>query len=135
MAIFHFPQFEHELFCWYFKRLNVFLAQYGYFVGKWEILGIVDEGVNSETRILLQFWDFQRLNVDDAWSLLVWVAWDSFEFEKACCVYRYSFPIHVHFMLDHTMLICGVICVILLPILLTHILIMLVMPILTRLYL
>jgi len=24
MAIFHFPQYKHELFCWYFKRLNVF---------------------------------------------------------------------------------------------------------------
>jgi len=61
-------------------------------VGKWEILGIVDEGVNSKTRILLQFWDFHRLNVDDAWSLLVRVVWDSFEFEKACYVYGYSFP-------------------------------------------
>ena len=26
MAIFHFPQYEHELFCWYFKGLNAFLA-------------------------------------------------------------------------------------------------------------
>ena len=91
MAIFHFPQYEHELFCWYLKRLNAFLAQCGYCVDKWEILGIVDEGVNSEIRILLQFWDFHGLNADDAWNLLVWVAWDSFEFEKACCVYRYSF--------------------------------------------
>jgi len=40
----------------------------------------------------LQFWDLHRLNIDDVWSLLVWVAWDSFEFEKDCCVYRYSFP-------------------------------------------
>jgi len=24
--------------------------------------------------------------------LLLWFAWDSFEFEKACCIYRYSFP-------------------------------------------
>jgi len=92
MAIFHFPQYEHELFCWYFKRLNVFLAQCEYYVGKWKILGIVDEGVNTETRILLQFWDFHGLTVDDAWNLLLWVAWDSFEFEKACSVYSYSFP-------------------------------------------
>jgi len=48
MAIFHFPQYEHELFCWYFKRLNSFLAQCEYYVGKWKILGILDEGVNSE---------------------------------------------------------------------------------------
>ena len=43
-------------------------------MGKWEILGIVDEGVNSEIRILLQFWDFHRKNVDYALSLLEWVA-------------------------------------------------------------
>ena len=53
MAIFHFPQYEHELFCWYFTRLNAFLAQCDYYVGEREILGIVDEGVNCETRILL----------------------------------------------------------------------------------
>ena len=92
MAIVHFPQYEHELFCWYFQRLNAFLAQFEYYVGKWDILGIIDEGVNSEIRILLQFWDFHRLNVDDAWNLLEWVAWDSFEFEKASCVSGYSFP-------------------------------------------
>ena len=40
----------------------------------------------------MQFWDFHLLNVDDAWSLLLWVACYSFECEKACCVYRYSFP-------------------------------------------
>ena len=57
----------------------------------WVNGNIIDEGVNSEIRILLQFWDFHRLNVDDAWSLLVWVVWDSFEFEKASCVSRYSF--------------------------------------------
>jgi len=66
MAIFHFPQYAHELFCWSFKRLNTFLTQCEYFVGKWKILGIIDEGVNSETRILLQFWDFHDLNVNDA---------------------------------------------------------------------
>ena len=53
MAIFHFSQFVHELFCWYFKHLNAFLAQCGYYVDKWEILGTVDEGVNSETQIRL----------------------------------------------------------------------------------
>ena len=80
--------------------------------------------MNSEIRILLQFWDFHRLSVNEAWNLLLWVVRDSFEFEKACCV---LFPIHVHFMLDHTMLLCGMICVILLPIMLAHVLFMLVM--------
>ena len=47
MAIIHFPQFEQELFWRYFKHLNTFLALFGY-LGKWEILDIVDEGVNSK---------------------------------------------------------------------------------------
>jgi len=34
MAIFHFPQFEHELFWRQFKRLNIFLAQCSYHAGK-----------------------------------------------------------------------------------------------------
>ena len=55
MTIFHFPQFEHELFFWYFKDLNAFLTQCGYCVGKWKILDIIDESVNSKTRILLQY--------------------------------------------------------------------------------
>ena len=49
MSIFGFPQFKLELFWMYFKRLHVFLAQCGYCVSKWEILVIVDEGMNSKT--------------------------------------------------------------------------------------
>jgi len=95
----------------------------------------VDEGVNSETRILLQFWDFHRLNVDDAWNLLKWVSWDSFEFEKTCCVYRYYFPDPSTFYAKsyYAPLWCDF--VILLLIMLVHALIMLVMLILIRLYL
>ena len=91
MAIFHFLQFEYELFCWYFKCLNAFLAKCGYCLGKWKILCIIHEGVNNETWILLQFWDFHGKSVDEAWCLLEWVAWDSFEFKKASCVSGYSF--------------------------------------------
>ena len=91
MIIFHFSQFEHELFCWYFKRLNAFLVQCDYCVGKWEILGIIDEGVNSEIRIFLQFLDFYGKNINEAWCLLQWIAWDSFELEKASRFYGNSF--------------------------------------------
>ena len=41
MAIFYFPQLEYELFYWYFKHLNAFLAQCGYCAGKWKTLGIM----------------------------------------------------------------------------------------------
>ena len=37
------------------------------------------------------FCNIHRLNVDEAWSLLEWVAWDSFGFEKANRVSRHSF--------------------------------------------
>ena len=128
MAIFHFPQYEHELFCWYFKRLNAFLAQCEYYVGKWEILGIVDEEVNSETRILLQFWDFHRLNVDDTWSFCFYgLHGIRLNLKRLVMFIVIHFPIHVYFMLNHIMLLCGVICVILLPIMLAHVLFMLVM--------
>jgi len=66
MSIFHFFQFEYELFCRLFKRLHVFLAQYGYCVSKWKILGIIDEGVNSETRTLLEYWSFHGKSVYEA---------------------------------------------------------------------
>jgi len=52
----------------------------------------VDEGVNGKTRTLLEYWDFYGKNVDDACYLLEWVAWDSFECEKASHVFGYSFP-------------------------------------------
>ena len=53
-------------------------------------LGIIDEGVNNETRILLQFWDFHCKCVNEAWCLLERIAWDLFEFDKASCVCGYS---------------------------------------------
>jgi len=50
--------------------LNVFLAHCGYCFGKWEIVGIVGEGVNSKTRVLLEYWNFHGKNVNDACYLL-----------------------------------------------------------------
>ena len=55
MEFFHFPQFEYELFWRYFKRLNAFLAECCYYIGKWKILDIGDEGVNSKTRTLFEY--------------------------------------------------------------------------------
>ena len=104
-------------------------------MGKWEILGLIDESVNSKTRILLQYSDFHGQNVNEAWSLLEWVAWDSFEFEKASCVSGYSFPVLVHSMVDRIILLFGVNCVIPLTITLVHIHIMHIMLILIHLYL
>ena len=64
MAIFHFPQYEQELFYSYWDRLHTYLAQCdscGYLYGKWEVLHAVDEGVNCETRTLFEYWDFYAI--------------------------------------------------------------------------
>jgi len=92
MTIFQFCQFEHELFWRYLSRLRAFVAHCDYCVGKWEILDIFDEGVKGETCILLEYWGFNGKKVDEASYLLQWNAWDTFEFEKASRVPRYSFP-------------------------------------------
>jgi len=54
MIIFHFPQYEHELFWKYYDRLHDFLAYCGYCLEKWEILNMVYERVTCETRALLE---------------------------------------------------------------------------------
>jgi len=55
-------------------------------------LDIIDEGVNSKIQTLLEYWGFHSKNVDDAWHLLEWIACDSFKFEKATIISKYSFP-------------------------------------------
>ena len=92
MSICYFLQFELELFWRYFKHLNAFLTQCGYGVDIWKILDIVNEVVNSKIRALLEYWGFHIKSVDEKLYLLNGIAWDSFEFEKASHVSRYSFP-------------------------------------------
>jgi len=135
MAIFHFSQFEHELFCWYFKRLNVFLAQCDYCMGKWKILGIIDECVNNETGILLQFWDFHGKMLIKLGVCLSGLHGYRLSLKRLVVFLDIHLLIHVHSMLDRTMLLCGVTCVTLMPIMLVLALIMHTVPILIRLYL
>ena len=66
MTIFHFPQYEHELFWRYYDRLHALLAHYGHRLEKWEILNIAYEGMNYETHVLLEHWDFCAWNVVEA---------------------------------------------------------------------
>ena len=65
MAVFHFPQFEHESFWEYLSRFNDYRAQYMHFTyEKWEICDAVLEGITHETRGGLC-----SLDVDDMWDL------------------------------------------------------------------
>ena len=84
MANFHFPQYKQELFYCYWECLNAYLAQcahYGYSYGNWEILGIVNEGVNCEIHTLLECWDFHSKNVDEAQDMLEWFIGDTYKFK------------------------------------------------------
>ena len=92
MTTFQLSQFEHELFQRYFSCLRAFFAHCYYYVGKWEILDIVNKGVSSKTSALLGYQGFHGKNVDETWYLLEWIAWDIFEFEKTSCLSGYSFP-------------------------------------------
>jgi len=104
-------------------------------VGKWKILGIVDEGVNKKTRILLQFWDFIVKMLMKLGLCLNGLLGIRLNLKRLVVFMVIHFMIHVHSMLNHTMLIFRVICVILLPIMLVHVLIMHTVLILIRLYL
>ena len=42
------------------------------------------EGVNYETRALLEQWDFRAKSVDEACDFLDWLAWDTYEFKTSC---------------------------------------------------
>jgi len=114
MTIFHFPQFERELFWRYFKHLNVFLAQCCYCVSKWKILAIVDEDVNSKTRTLLEYWDFHGKNVDDAWYSLSGLLKIHLNLRGLVVFLDIHFLILAHSILDLIVLLFGMIFVILL---------------------
>jgi len=74
------------LFWRYYGRLHAFLAHYDYCLEKWELLDTVYEGVNCETRALLEQWDFCAKRVDEACDFLDWLAWNMYEFEASCFV-------------------------------------------------
>jgi len=71
MAFFHFPNFSMN----YFGGICVHacLAQSGHCVGKWGILDIVDKGVNSKIRSLLEYQGFLGKGFDEAWYLPKWI--------------------------------------------------------------
>jgi len=66
---------------------------------------------------------------------LSWLLGTHFSLKRLVVFVDFYFITHVHSMLDHTMLLFGVICVILMPIMLVHVLIMHMLLILIHLYL
>jgi len=86
-------------------------------------MDIVDEGVISETHILLEYKGFHGKSVDEASYLLEWIVWDSFEFEKTSLISRYSSSDPGAFYRRSYYAFLGMICVALLTMKLTRVLI------------
>ena len=94
MSLFHFSQYEHELFWRYYDRLHAFLAHCDFYLEKCKVLNTVYEGVNCETRTLLEYWDFCAKDVNEACDFLDWLAWDTYEFETSCSDFCTLPPLH-----------------------------------------
>ena len=64
-------------------------------------MSTVYDGVNCETRALLEYWNFCAKDVNEACDFLDWLAWDTYEFETSCydsyvpppCIPDYAPPI------------------------------------------
>ena len=51
MAVFYFPQYEHEIFWRYLSRLNEFHDQYvDHYFEKWKICEVIFDGLNNDYR-------------------------------------------------------------------------------------
>ena len=95
MAIFHFPQFEHEPFWQYLSRFNDYRAQYVHFTyEQWEICDVVLEGVTHETRATLESMcgGICFLNADDLWALFESLAWSQWNHNSASESFEYPSP-------------------------------------------
>ncbi|KAK9724445.1 hypothetical protein RND81_05G072500 [Saponaria officinalis] len=85
MTIFYFPQFEHEPLYAYWDRLESCIVQCGYYVDIWEMCHMIYDGVNCETRLLIEQMCegmFEYMSYEDKWETLKYLAQGSFENEK-----------------------------------------------------
>ena len=70
---------------------------------KWEILNLINEGMNGETITLLQCFEFLSNTIDEVLDLLEWVAMETYEFEDIMYASGCLFLSHVPFMLNYFM--------------------------------
>ena len=98
------------MFWRYYNKLHAFLAHSDFNLEKWKILNTVYEGVNYETRTLLEYCDFCAKNVDETWDFLDWLAQDTYEYEISCtnsyipppCIPDYAHPVsEIFHCFDH----------------------------------
>jgi len=105
-------------------------------VGKWEILGIINEGVNNKPRILYNIGIFMvKMSMKHGVCLSGLLGTHNLSLKRLVVFMDIHFMFLVHSMIDRIMLLFGVTCVIPLTITLVHILIMHAMLILIHPYL
>ena len=92
------------MFWRYYDRLHAFFAHSAYCLRKWKLLDTVYEGVNCETRTLLEHWDFCAKNVDKASDFLDWLTWDTYEFKTS----RFNSYIPFPYMPTYAPSVCGI---------------------------
>lgn len=97
MARVNFLQYEGEVFWRYMERLKDFLARFiNHHLEKWEVCQIIYEGVNDETRCIIEsMFDgaFMSQTVDEAWSFFEWFIQETYEWESAMHFNLYAQPL------------------------------------------
>ena len=95
MPVFHFPQYEHELFWSYLSRLNDYCAQLNHIFEKWKIYEVIAVGLNVESRSyvasicsggLIELLSKTQNEVLDFFEKL---AWKTYAFEQTNDTFRY----------------------------------------------
>ena len=100
----YFPHYECELFWRYYDRLYAFVTRCGYCLVKQEILNAVYEGVNCETRALLEYCIFVlKMLMKHTISLIRWLV--TLMNLKLAVLVPTSHP---HCISDYTPLMCKI---------------------------
>jgi len=94
MAIFHYPQFEHERFWQYLSKLSDYRAQnVRSMYEKWEICDVALKGITHETQATLEsmcYGGLCSLNVDDLWDLFEYLT--SYQWQYECANESFECP-------------------------------------------
>jgi len=100
MVIFHFPQFEHELFWQYLSKVNDYHAQYVHFTyERWEICDAVLEEITYQLWVVLKsvcYGGLCSLDVDDMCNLFESLASCQWQCECASEAFVCPSPYDVH---------------------------------------
>jgi len=88
MAIFHFPQYEHEPLWHYLSRLNKYHAHLNHNFEKWKIYEVIAVDLNVESRRYIEslcpggLIELLSKNQNEVWDFFEKLAWKTYAFEQ-----------------------------------------------------